>query len=229
MQLKFMLAAACTALISAPVYASPSLMQVFDGKSCDHVLDNGGFFKTCYSYQHKSPDRCWSRLDGGLVFKGNIKKRPSFYSDRNVPAKFRSYSDSYKYTKMDRGHLCASDASFDYSKKAQRSTYVMSQIAMQAPNSNRKSWLKIEKLGRQVAAKLGSLDVVTLSFYGKNPRKLGKDKISVAEGFGRMLTNDSKGYRKCFYMPNDNQIYKLKEMQVDCSDLVRKYRMQKRY
>lgn len=227
MRLKCVLVAFAAASISGVAMASPSLIQVFDERSCDQVLTNGGFFKTCYSYEHKSPDRCWSKLDGKLVFSGNIKKRPSFYVDRNVPAKYQSFPDSYKYTKMDRGHLCASDASFDYSQKAQRSTYVMSQIAMQAPNSNRKSWLKIEKLGRQVASKLGNLDVVTLSFYGKNPRKLGKDKVSVADGFGRILANDAKGYRKCFYMPNDNKIYKLKEMQVDCSELVRKYRMQK--
>lgn len=204
-----------------------SLDKVFDSRSCDQVLRNNGVFTTCYSYQYKSPSRCLSTLDGDKVNAVNIKGREDFYPDRNIPQKYRSYPNSYRYTGMDRGHTCASDASFDYSPQSLHATYAMSNISMQEPESNRKSWIKVEKLGRLVARKLGTLDTLTLVFFGESPRYLGQDHIAVPVAYGRVLLNESKGYRKCFYMPNDNKVYTLKEMQMDCGLMISKYEAQK--
>jgi endonuclease G len=209
--------------------ASPAipLEKVFDAPSCNQVLVNNGFFTTCYSYKYKSPSRCLSRLDGDQVNAVNSKHRQNFYADRHIPLKYRSYSNSYRNTGMDQGHTCASDASFDYSPQSLHATYAMSNISMQAPNSNRKSWLKIEKLGRLVSSKLGSLDTLTLVFFGNSPKRLGPDHVAVPVAYGRVLSNTSKNYHKCFYMPNDNRIYRLKEMQMDCGEMISKYEAQK--
>lgn len=223
------LAFLATLLWSTVTTASPSisLNQVFDASACDQVLGNNGFFTTCYSYKYKSPSRCMSTLEGDTVNAVNIKKRDGFYVDRNIPRKYRSYPNSYRNTGMDRGHTCASDASFDYSYQALHATYTMSNMSMQAPQSNRKSWVRVEKLGRLVARKLGSVDTLTLVFFGQSPQRLGQDRVAVPVAYGRVLSNEAKGYQKCFYMPNDNQVYKLKQMQVDCSVMISKYESQK--
>lgn len=219
-----------TALLWSPMAISApemSMAKVFDASSCDQVLQNNGYFTTCYSYQYKSPTRCMSTLEGDKVNEGNIKSREDFYPDRNIPLKYRSYPNSYRYTGMDRGHTCASDASFDYSPQALHATYAMSNISMQAPQSNRKSWVKVEKLGRLVASKLGSVNTLTLVYFGESPKRLGEDRIAVPVAYGRVLSNENKGYQKCFYMPNDDQVYTLKEMEMDCGVMISKYESQK--
>lgn len=223
------LAFIATLLWSTVATASPniSLNQVFEASACDQVLGNNGFFTTCYSYKYKSPSRCMSKLGGDTVNAVNIKKRDRFYVDSHVPRKYRSYPNSYRHTGMDRGHTCASDASFDYSPQSLHATYAMSNMSMQAPQSNRKSWVRVEKLGRLVARKLGSVDTLTLVFFGQSLQRLGQDRVAVPVAYGRVLSNEAKGYQKCFYMPNDNQVYKLKQMQVDCSVMISKYESQK--
>lgn len=55
-------------------------------------------------------------LDGAKVNAVNIKKRRSFYTERNLKKKYRSHTKDYTHTGYERGHL-ANDASFDYDKK----------------------------------------------------------------------------------------------------------------
>jgi len=66
-------------------------------------------------------------LYGDKVNSVNIKKRMGFYTEKNIPAKYRSKNKDYTHSGYDRGHL-ANDASFDYSKKSLRKTYSMANI-----------------------------------------------------------------------------------------------------
>ena len=50
MRLKCVLVAFAAASISGVAMASPSLIQVFDERSCDQVLTNGGFFNKCAEF-----------------------------------------------------------------------------------------------------------------------------------------------------------------------------------
>jgi len=65
-------------------------------------------------------------LDGDKVNAVNIKKHGKFYTGKNLPKKYRSYSKDYVHSGYDRGHLA--NASFDYSKKIVRKTYSMANI-----------------------------------------------------------------------------------------------------
>ena len=60
----------------------------------------------------------------------SIKKRPSFYTEKNLKKKYRSHTRDYTHSGYDRGHL-ANDASFDYDKKIVRKTYTMANIIPQ--------------------------------------------------------------------------------------------------
>jgi len=107
-------------------------------------------------------------LDDKLVNKINIKKRPSFYTEKNLKKRYRSHTRDYTHSGYDRGHL-ANDASFDYDKKIVRKTYTMANIIPQAPQVNRKTWIKAEKLERSVALRLGSVNVLNGVMYSLNP------------------------------------------------------------
>jgi endonuclease G, mitochondrial len=85
----------------------------------------------------------------------------------------------------------------DYNQKVLRKTYTMANIIPQAPEVNRKTWIKAEKFERSIA---------------------------VPNGFWKMIYNDDKNYKKCFYYKNDlNAIIKgdkLKSHFIDCNTLI---------
>lgn len=105
------------------------ISDVINKNNCDQVIDKQ-VYNICYSYKHKGALVVGYKLNGSLVNKNNIKKRPSFYSEKTIPIQYRSKSKDYSRTGLDRGHL-ASDASFDYTKKVQKKTYSMANIVPQ--------------------------------------------------------------------------------------------------
>jgi len=65
-------------LIVATLSFATSVKDFIDLKKCDQII-NKHIYKICYSYNKKSLLGGWTTLDGDLVYKLNIKKRPRFY------------------------------------------------------------------------------------------------------------------------------------------------------
>jgi endonuclease G len=191
------------------------IKKYFSG--CDQVFNNG-YFINCYDYKLKSTKFSFTRLDGDLVNKKNIKKRPRFYENLDIPRKYRVKYSDYTRSGYDRGHI-NSDASFDYSLKSQKATYVMSNIVPQRPKTNRKSYLKVEKYERLLAKKLGSVNVFTMILFKEHPKRIGRAKTAIPDGFVKVFYKDD--FQKCFYIPNDDKVYKLKELAVECKRVLR--------
>jgi endonuclease G len=99
----------------------------------------------------------------------------------------------------------------------------MANIIPQVPKINRKIWIKAEKLERKIAVSLGSVNVLNGVIYPSNPKRIGKNQIAVPSAFWKMIYNDEKNYKKCFYYENKNDIDvkadKLKNHLVDCDKL----------
>ena len=99
----------------------------------------------------------------------------------------------------------------------------MANIIPQAPIVNRRTWIKAEKLERKVAVGLGMVNVLNGIVYSSNPPRIGRNKIAIPDGFWKMIYNDEKNYKKCFYYKNDlNAIAKgdkLKSHLLDCDRL----------
>jgi len=59
--------------------------------------------------------------------------------------------------------------------------------------------------------------------YSSNPLRTGKNQVSVPDGFWKMIYNNEKNYKKCFYYENNlNAVAKgdkLKNHLVDCARL----------
>ena len=129
--------------VATSIYAT-NLSDYINKQNCDQIIDKQ-VYTICYDYNAKGAKYVSYTLDGDEVNAVNIKKRSSFYTEKNLPKKYRSHTKDYTHSGYDRGHL-ANDASFDYSKKVVRKTYSMANIIPQAPQINRKTWIKAEKL-----------------------------------------------------------------------------------
>ena len=201
--------------------SATKLSDYISEENCSQIIDKQ-VFAVCYDYSLKGAKYVAYTLDGKLVNAVNIKKRSSFYAEKNLLEKYRSHTRDYTHSGYDRGHL-ANDASFDCSEKTVRKTYTMANIIPQAPKVNRKTWIKAEKLERQVASRLGSVSVLNGVVYSSDPKRIGKNRIAVPDGFWKMIYNDDRGYKKCFYYRNDLNVTieddKLKNHLVDCERL----------
>ena len=99
----------------------------------------------------------------------------------------------------------------------------MCQIQPQAAKVNQKTWIKVEKYGRKLATKLGSVNSVTIANYRGATKKI-KNNVIIPTGYYRIYFNDRANLKKCFYYKNDPFVDwksdKLKDHIVDC-DTVR--------
>lgn len=176
--------------------------------NCDIVLDNGNF-KTCYSFKYKSATSSIINLNASDIDTNNISKRPNFYEDKNIPHFFRTNTNDYTNTGFDRGHI-QSDASNDYNQHALNLTYVMSNIALQYPNTNRQSYFAVEKRERELTKINGVITVLTLIKYTDNK----VNGINIPSNFIKIFFNNN--FLECYNIKNDNKKYTLDEMRVKC-------------
>lgn len=199
--------------------SAAGVSNFINNRNCDQVLDKK-FYQLCYNYKAKGALFVGYTLTGSNMEAGNIKKRPRFYPDTAIPARYRTTSSDYTKNEFhaDRGHL-APDASFDYSVKSLHSVYSMANIIPQYSRINRKTWIKAERYERQVARKLGSVNVINGVIYGTSPKRMHKSGIAYPEAYWKMLY-DNHGFERCFYYKNDSHEKisgdKLRDHLVDC-------------
>ena len=208
-------------LITAISLYATEISDYINKNNCSQIIDKS-VFTICYDYKLKGAKYVAYTLDGSLVNSSNIKKRPRFYTEKNLPKQYRSTSKDYVNSGYDRGHL-ANDADFDYNEKTLRKTYTMANIIPQAPKVNRKTWIKAEKYERTVALELGFVTVINGVVYSSNPKRIGKNGVAVPDAFWKIIYNDEKKFKKCFYYKNDLDVIvrqdRLKSHQVDCDQL----------
>ena len=210
-------------LVLALSLQAAQLSDYVNTKNCDQVVDKQ-LYKICYSYKYKGALSGWVTLDGNKVNVVNIKKRQRFYNEKTIPKKYRTkYKDYTGYGKLwNRGHFVVADADFDYSDKALRKAYTMANIIPQSAKVNQKTWVKVEKYGRTLASKLGSINSISIADYRGAKEKIGND-IMIPTGYWRIYYNNEANFEKCFYYENvlkvDYKKDKLKDHLVDCSSI----------
>lgn len=216
-----------TSGFSQELYHPDRITKHFINKqNCDQILNNDGYFQTCYSYKHKGAKYVAYKLDGKLVNKKNIKKRPRFYDDLSIPKRYRSHYSDYTRNPyhMDRGHLLA-DAAIDYSKRSLHAAYAMSNIIPQyySINRDKDKWQGVERYERSIATKLGSVRTIDGVIYGSKPNWIGHSGVAVPKAFWKMIYNESAGYQKCFYFENNKEYTfgksQIKDYTIDCRKL----------
>lgn len=212
----------CALFVGISSASATEIRDFINKQNCDQVLDKW-FYQVCYDYKAKGARYVGYTLDGSKVNVGNIKKRPRFYPDKAIPSEYRTKASGYTHNEFhaDRGHL-APDASFDYSKRALKSVYSMTNIIPQYKWVNRKTWVKAEKYERQVARKLDSVTVLNGVVYGDYSKRMRKSGIAYPQAYWKMLY-DNQGFERCFYFKNDSHAKikgdKLRDHIVDCKKL----------
>ena len=168
---------------------------------CDRVLHKKAF-DVCYSCKWKTPKLVVYKVDGNLIDAKNLSRKSlRFRPDYNLPIKCRSYSKDYSRTGFDRGHL-APNAVFDYNRGIQRETFLMSNIAPQKPQLNRRLWAKIEKFVRIQARKYEDIRVITGVCRSKGHIK---NKVNIPAYWYKIIFRPD-GKIISFLVPNSNKI-----------------------
>ncbi|EGQ0247895.1 DNA/RNA non-specific endonuclease, partial [Campylobacter jejuni] len=107
-----------------------------------------------------------------------------------------------------------SNASMRKTTQAQRSTFLMSNITPQNPQINQRVWNKIEKRERQVALKLGSLEVLNLVNYDNNPQRI-RNQIAIPSSYTKILKGDN--FKECYQVPNHEvEDESIRSYQIKC-------------
>ena len=168
---------------------------------CDKVLTDT--FTICYDFERKSPIAVYTEVTKETVDLLNIDPRPPFFTDKRLDKSVATSNDDYNNTGYDRGHLGASDASHDWSKKTLKATYSMANIVPQTKRANRYKFVSLEKLEREKAVEHGVLEMLTLVYFNDRPKKIGESGLQVPSAFGKVFT--AKNYRECFFVWNTDE------------------------
>jgi len=170
-----------------------------------------------YSNEYKGPSFVWYRLSKRNVNKNNIKKRMLFRPDYRLDKNIRAKTKDYYKSGYDKGHL-ASDASFDYSKKALKDVYIYSNVVPQKHSMNAYIWGNIERYARYVTLKLGYTYVVNIVLYGK---EFIGNNISVPVVMYKVIMNNKNKFLKIFKVRQEDTNRSLKHYVITYEELIK--------
>lgn len=142
----------------------------------------------------------WVAWHLSLDWEGVAPRCNCFFQDTALPPDFyRAMSSDYVASGFDRGHLCPSD---DRSGNGEdnAATFLMSNIAPQAPDMNQKNWQELEKYSRELSAKgfevYSFAGVYGRGGQGKKPgstETLAFGRLEVPSNFWKILLILPKG------------------------------------
>lgn len=134
------------------------------------VLDNKGF-TVGYARQYRSA--VWVVYRAREVpWRGDFD-RPKYHADPRVANPVPWYA--YSHTGYDRGHLAPNYIiSRLYGRKAQKQTFLMTNIVPQRPRLNQLVWQRLEEIeADHIAPALEALRVTTGPIFGEDPERIG--------------------------------------------------------
>jgi endonuclease G len=172
-----------------------------NNQKCDRVIKNQ-VVTSCYSDELSSITKVAYVIDGSNVHQLNLEKRPDWTTNNKIPYKFRSTEYDYVHTGYDKGHL-APDSAFDFKRSVLENTYDLNINAIpMAAKVNRYTWIKAERYSKNVAKKLGYVQVIDFPVFSKYPKTLKNSNVAIAKGFFKILINKQHHFQKCFYYDN---------------------------
>ncbi|ECP9509444.1 DNA/RNA non-specific endonuclease, partial [Campylobacter jejuni] len=106
------------------------------------------------------------------------------------------------------------NASFSFSKAAQNSVFLMSNITPQIAQINNKIWNEIEQRERTLALKFQSIEVLNLVLYDKEPRYI-KNRIAIPSFYIKIIKTPK--FKECYQVPNHEvNDENIRQYQINC-------------
>ena len=179
--------------------------------TADQILPNRNYL-IGYSYLFRQPRWAMQVIDGRAK-DVSVDREDCFRTDLRIPEEFRATIADYSGSGYDRGHLVPS-ADSNSSRLENSETFLISNMAPQHPDLNRKVWRILEDKVRKTALIQKVVEVYAISgpvFDITKPfSKIGDDVIVPHEFFKTILVEDNRGKFKfySFLIPNkemDNQ------------------------
>jgi endonuclease G len=156
-------------------------------------------FAVGYNYRTKNADWVSAKITAKSV-KGYNKRQNRFYEDKEIPKKYRAILKDYKNSGYDRGHLMP-NATADYTPKAQKESFYLTNIAPQVPKLNRQGWKALEEDVRDWAEKYKELVVITGCIYDKKRDFIG-NKVEIPDSFFKVIYAPKNKKMTAYIMPN---------------------------
>jgi len=142
--------------------------------AADQILFNRHYVLG-YSYYFRQAKWALEIIDNSDI---PIERIDNFRSDYRVPERFRADKANYTRSGLDRGHLVAS-ANQQESQLRNSETFLLSNMAPQQPDFNRKIWKKLEDAVRTLNADKKVLETYVISgplFFFDQEVKMMKSK-----------------------------------------------------
>jgi endonuclease G, mitochondrial len=128
--------------------------------SADLILPNRNYI-IGYSYLFRQPKFGLHIIKKEDTDTG-VERNDSFREDQRIPDLFRSTLKDYSKSGYDRGHIVPSgDRRSNLGENSE--TFLMSNMSPQSPELNRKTWVHLEQLTRDLASQDDVLEVYDIS------------------------------------------------------------------
>lgn len=134
----------------------------------------------------------------------NVPRENVFYLDTSISTLSADPSD-YAKTGFDRGHMCPNDDR-NFSVKAMKETFYMSNMSPQTPTLNRQTWRASEALGQRLAEDFGHIDIVCGPIFTNGYAELyiGKTtKVRVPDAFYKIYYSKEADFTLAYIIPQD--------------------------
>lgn len=172
-------------VLSAFVFAIPNgrwWVPECNSSEHDHEYEEG-YFELCYEENYEQPMFVSYQLTKDQMNNSNLKRNDNFREDSRISTGSATLAD-YKGSGYSRGHL-AKRGDFAWSKEAQDSTFLMSNMSPQEQNYfNGGIWLKVENAVSEIGKKYDYVYVVTGPILDKtNFKTIGSNKVAIPDDF----------------------------------------------
>lgn len=169
------------------------------------IIINHKYFILGYNTKHKQPAWVAWLLTKDMVENKVTKRTNNFRVDDDLPC-CQSFPSDYNKSGYDKGHICPS-GDRTYSKQANSSTFLMSNICPQNQKLNRDTWNDLEQWTRKQATIEDSLIIIAGPIFDTIIDTIGVNKVSVPVAFFKIIIDISLPEYHCtaFIMRNAPQ------------------------
>lgn len=153
----------------------------------DRVITHKAY-TVSYNYDWKIPNWVAYELTDVEV-EGDVPRYDKFKPDPMVPKNVTAYTEDYKYSGYDRGHM-APAADMKWDEQVMRESFYLSNICPQNPNLNGGVWKDLEEQVRDLATQKGRIFVVCGPIVNDASTTIGENKVVVPQAFFKVLLQE---------------------------------------